>query len=86
MAGVSCHETEIGALLPARLDPHLVLVQSLRIDRASSVRLNGVLLEPKSMDEKCHARTRARHVLPPTLGDGGDDVLKKYNRQKTLDP
>lgn len=79
MAGVSHHETEIGALLLDRLDPYLVLVQSVPIDRASSVRLNGVLLEPKSMDEKCHARPCPYHVLPPTLVDGGDNVLTKYS-------
>lgn len=38
------------------------------------------------MDEKCHARTRSHHVLPPTLGDGGDDVLKKYNQQINARP
>lgn len=74
MARVSIDETTIGPLLFDRLDFNLVLVQPLRIDRTSSVRSHGLLLEPEPDASKRDVRPCSRSILHSCMVTRLDDV------------
>lgn len=55
----------------------MVLVQSIRIGRTTSVRIDGVLLESKSVDAECDARVGSRTVRDSCLVNCSIDVKQK---------
>lgn len=55
----------------------MVLVQSIPIGRIASVRTNGVLLEPKSVDAKRNVRVGSRTVCDSCLVNRSIDVKQK---------
>lgn len=78
---MACHETALGPIFLYRLVAHLVLVQPLPADSASSVRLDGVLLEPESSDAQRDARARPRAIIHSTMVHGESDVIYSDHRQ-----
>lgn len=78
---MACHETALGPIFLYRLVAYLVLVQPLPADGASSVRLDGVLLEPESSDAQRDARARPRAILHSTMVHGESDVIYSDHRQ-----